>query len=217
MKKSFFPSFSLTALTAAADTRKAKTNVQLHFTRESARVAQSHFRARHPPNWRCTTCRHPFALFRDYYRHFENGKDGKLCCTSITVKQGNDFGHKQPSAASKHMLFSNTVVNCHQFRLQKRAEIEHIRYLDECLSVQEKAFLAGIKAKTTFLIKQGRRDMLRLKNYLITRRSDRNKKLKEEGKSWAEIKELDIKESFEAFDTDNGGSIDATEFKEVRA
>ncbi|GMH63790.1 hypothetical protein TL16_g03801 [Triparma laevis f. inornata] len=205
-KKSFFPSFSLSGMMKAVDTRKAKNSVQLHFTREAARVAQSHFRARHPPNWRCTSCRHPFALFGDYARHFTTNWGNRVCSSIVS---------HESEASTKNMLFPNFVITSHQHKLQKRAEIEHTRFLDESLSVGEHATLSAIKAKTTFLIKQGKRDMLRLKNFFITRRNERNKKMKEESKKWEEIRELDIKEAFEAFDTDSGGSIDAAEFKEI--
>jgi hypothetical protein len=88
-KKSWLPTVSLSAIVNAGMSRRAKTNVCLHFTRLAAREAIGYFRTTQPPNFYCNCCRQPFALFGDYRRHFERkGGDKKnLYCKNVVIKK----------------------------------------------------------------------------------------------------------------------------------
>ena len=224
-RRSLFPAMRLSAISNAATRRQAKINVQLHFTRLAGRQAQSHYRVENPPRFFCTVCRAPFGLFKDYLHHFEKKGDGYFC-GNVTSKQeeasedsrevitttevkGRDF------KSGRHMLFPDFIVGRLQHQLQKRAELEHCRHMDEKMEIDANIFLTKIKTDSSFKLQQGRRDLMRLKAHLLNMKKNRREKMKAEGSKPEEIRAFDVKEAFEAFDVDGGGSIDAGEFGEV--
>lgn len=113
------------------------------------------------------------------------------------------------------MLFPDFIVGKVQHRLQKRATLENCRHVDETMAISAKRFETNIRTVVGLGLKQGRRDFMRLKAHIVNMRSERKEKMKELGKTDEEIKKVDIKEAFDSFDTDSGGSIDAGEFREL--